>query len=182
MKKSVLSSIAFALLLAGCQSSQQTASTPKGFDGPEQEGWNSKVTVTSAGRIAAIVQYGHMAKYAKEQRVLFDEGVVVDFYGKKGEHSSKLTSERGVLHESNNDVEALGNVVVVSDSGTTLRTEKLRWLNQREKIVSDEFVTITTAKGDSLYGKGFESDATMKEWSIRQLSGVSKKKLILPNR
>ncbi len=182
MKKDVVTMIAFALLFAGCQSSPQTASTPKGFDGPEQEGWNSKVTVTSAGRVAAIVQYGHMSKYAKEHRVLFDEGVVVDFYGKRGEHSSKLTSERGILYENSNDVEALGNVIVVSDSGTTLRTEKLRWLNQREKIVSDEFVTITTAKGDSLYGKGFESDATMKEWSIRQPSGISKKRLNLPNR
>lgn len=182
MKKTILTIMTFATLLAGCQSSQQSTSTPKEFDGPEQEGWNSKVTVTSAGRVAAIVQYGHMAKYAKEHRVSFDDGVVVDFYGKNGEHSSKLTSERGILYESNNDVEALGNVIVVSDSGTTLHTEKLRWLSQREKIVSDEFVTITTAKGDSLYGKGFESDATMKEWSIRQPSGVSKKKLNFPNR
>lgn len=182
MKKICLAIFAAVLLLAGCQSSPQTATTDKAFDGPDQEGWNSKVTVTSTGRIAAIVQYGHMAKYSKDRRVLFDDGVVVDFYGKKGEHSSKLTSARGILHENSNDVEALGNVVVVSDSGTTLRTEKLRWLNQREKIVSEEFVTITTAKGDTLYGHGFESDATMRQWSIRKLSGVSKKKVNLPNR
>ncbi|MDZ7267333.1 MAG: LPS export ABC transporter periplasmic protein LptC [candidate division KSB1 bacterium] len=182
MKTLWLAICAAALLFAGCQSSPQTATPDKAFNGPDQEGWNSKVTVTNSGRITAIVQYGHMAKYSKDRRVLFDQGVMVDFYGRKGEHTSSLTSTRGILYENSNDVEALGNVVVVSDSGMTLRTEKLRWLNQRERIVSEEFVTITTARGDTLHGHGFESDATLKLWSIHKLSGISKKKVNLPGR
>jgi len=153
--------------------------TPPNYDGPDQEGWNSRITVTSNGRTSAVVQYSHMEKYSKRQETKFDGGIVVDFYNTEGQHTSNLVSERGVLHEESNDVEALGNVVVVSDSGMTVRTQRLRWDNTRQKIISNDFVTITTAQNDTLHGKGFQSDQSLKQWSIGKPSGVSQKKINL---
>jgi hypothetical protein len=81
------------------------------------------------------------------------------------------------LHEETNDVEAIEEVVAVSDSGITLFTERLRWDNARQKILSNEFVTITTASNDTLYGHGFQSDQNLKNWSILKPSGVTQKKV-----
>jgi LPS export ABC transporter protein LptC len=168
-----------ALLWLGCRSQEQQTVTPQNYDGPDQEGWNSRITVTSNGRQTAIVQYSHMEKFSKRREVKFDDGLVVDFYNPEGKHTSNLVSERGVLYEETNDVEALGNVVVKSDSGATVLTQRLRWDNGRQKIVSNEFVTIVTAQNDTLYGQGFQSDQSLKHWSIGKPSGVSQKRIDL---
>jgi LPS export ABC transporter protein LptC len=170
------------LLCLGCRSQDQQTVTPPNYEGPDQEGWNSRITVTSNGRTSAIVQYSHMEKYSKRRETKFDGGIVVDFFNTAGQHTSNLVSERGVLYEESNDVEALGNVVVVSDSGMTVRTQRLRWDNTRQKIVSNDFVTITTAENDTLYGKGFQSDQNLKQWSIGKPSGVSQKKIDLTDK
>ncbi|MCI0694928.1 LPS export ABC transporter periplasmic protein LptC [candidate division KSB1 bacterium] len=166
-----------AIFLIGCRSQEQEAVAPPNYDGPDQEGWNSRITVTSNGRVAAVLQYSHMEKYSKRREVKFDGGIVVDFYNTEGRHTSNLVAARGLLHEETNDVEALGNVVAVSDSGVTLLTERLRWDNARQKIVSNVFVTIVRADNDTLYGHGFQSDQNLKNWSILKPSGVTQKKI-----
>ncbi len=137
------------------------------------------MTATVNGRTSAIIQYGHMERYANQRVVRFDGGVEVDFYNAEGKHSSNVKSKRGTLYEPNNDVEAIENVVVVSDSGMTLRSERLRWDQQQQKILTNDFVVITTAERDTLWGHGFESDQAMKNWSILRPSGVTEKKLAL---
>jgi LPS export ABC transporter protein LptC len=166
-----------AILLLGCRSQQQESVAPPNYDGPDQEGWNSRITVTSNGQVAAILQYSHMEKYSKRRETKFDGGIVVDFYNTEGKHASNLVAARGLLHEETNDVEALDNVVAVSDSGITLRTQRLRWDNTRQKIISNDFVTITTVDNDTLYGHGFQSDQNLKNWSILKPSGVTQKKI-----
>jgi LPS export ABC transporter protein LptC len=168
-----------ACLFLGCQSQEQQSIAPPNYDGPDQEGWNSRVTVTSNGRTAAVIQYAHMEKYSKRREARFDGGIVVDFYNTEGKHTSNLVADGGLLDEETNEVEAISNVVVVSDSGITLRTQRLRWDSARQKIVSNEFVTITTTGGDTLYGIGFESDQNLRRWSIGKPSGVTAKKIDL---
>lgn len=168
-----------AVLLIGCRSQQQESVAPPNYDGPDQEGWNSRITVTSNGRVAAVLQYSHMEKYSKRREVKFDGGIVVDFYNTEGQHASNLVAKRGLLHEETNDVEALGNVVAVSDSGITLLTERLRWDNARQKIVSNDFVTIIKADNDTLYGQGFQADQNLRNLSILKPSGVTQKKIDL---
>jgi LPS export ABC transporter protein LptC len=176
--------LAIVLLLAsvagcGTERSQPAAPAEQNEDLPDQEGWDSIITASKDDRIAAVIRYGHMRGFSKRRVVEFDQGIVVDFYNPKGEHTSKLTADGGRLDEKTEEVEAIGNVVVISDSGMTLRTERLRWDRRGEKIVTDQFVTITTAEGDTLYGRGFESDPNLNNWLIRQPSGVSSKRIVL---
>ncbi len=176
-KKSLFYGLIFLCL--GCRSQEQPPVTPPNYEGPDQEGWNSRITVTSNGRTSAIIQYAHMEKFSKRRETKFDGGIVVDFYNTTGQHTSNLVAERGVLYEENSDVEAIGKVVVKSDSGMTVWTPRLRWENTRQKIVSNEVVTIATAERDTLHGQGFVSDQNLKVWSIRRPSGVSQKKIDL---
>jgi len=73
-----------------------------------------------------------------------DEGLVVDFFNDQDIHTSQLTADSGEVNERLNDLTATGNVVVVSDSGETLHTEKLLWNNKLQKILSVVDVMITS--------------------------------------
>lgn len=138
---------------------------------PDQEGWHSSVFYSTNGVVTAQINYGHMQRFKKRNVVDFDKGIVIDFYDEKGKHTSKLTSNKGKLNEASSGIEAFGNVVVVSDSGINLQTEHLWWDNSIEKVMSDEFVTITTLDNDTLYGYGFESDQYLNNWEIKVHSG-----------
>ncbi len=168
------------LVLSNCQKkNEENSANIEEMEYPDQEGWNSKLISTKIGIVGAKINYGHMQRFKKRKIVEFDGGIVVDFYNEQGIHTSKLISERGRLDEATNNIEAFGNVVVVSDTGITLKTERLRWDHSIEKIVSTDFVTIVTADKDTFYGNGFESDQNLDNWRITSFSGKTSRALDL---
>jgi len=178
MKKNILlfliASLFGIIILGSCQKKQENiVADMEQTEYPDQEGWNSAVTSSKNGIVGAVVQYGHMQRFKKRKVVNLDDGIVVDFFNEMGDHTSQLTSEKGRIDEATNNIEAFGNVVVVSDTGITLKTEKLRWDNSIEKIVSNNFVKIITADQDTFYGNGFESDQNLENWHITSFSGKS---------
>ncbi len=140
---------------------------------PTQESWNTTVTFTDSGIVKAILKAGHISAFEASKQTLLDSGVHVDFFDEHGKHSSVLTSRSGKVDENTNNLEAIGNVVVVSDSGVVVETEKLFWDNQRQLIHSDEFVKITSPK-ESLQGHGFESDQSLRNYRIFRVTGTAK--------
>ena len=140
---------------------------------PSQESWNTTVTFTDSGIVKAILKSGHISAFEGTKQTLLDSGVHVDFFDEHGVHSSVLTSHSGKVDENTNNLEAIGNVVVVSDSGVVVETEKLFWDNQRQLIHSDEFVKITSPK-ENLQGHGFESDQSLKNYKIFKVTGTAK--------
>lgn len=185
MKKILPGSIYFLILCLimslSCDDRQSTPISEAGTheEMPDQEGWNSTIIATREGRVDAIIEYNHMERYDKNKVVDFDGGVAVDFFDKEGNHSSRLTANGGRFYENDNSVEAIGNVIVISDSGVTLYTERLQWDQQKEQVFSNEFVTITTNKGDTLAGKGFVSDPYLKKFKVTEPRGVSARGLDL---
>jgi LPS export ABC transporter protein LptC len=139
---------------------------------PEQEIWGSTIVLSRDGMITSRIQAGHIARYKQKSETWLDSGVVVDFYGNDGRHTSRLTAKRGLVEgdQDQSDMHAWGNVVVVSDSGQTLETEAIRWDHAQDQIVSDTFVTITTEL-DTLYGFGLVSDGQLENWEIKKPTG-----------
>jgi LPS export ABC transporter protein LptC len=140
-----------------------------------QEIWKSKMILSKAGNLQAVVHYEHMMKFDTSIVFFFDGGVLVDFYNSDGSHSSQLISDRGEYHEKTEDVIGRGNVRVESDTGEKLRTLVLKWDSRREKILSDTLVMIVTLDQDTLYGVGFESNADLSRRVIHKLTAVSTK-------
>jgi LPS export ABC transporter protein LptC len=172
--------IIMALLTWGCHSQEEvTSNSPNFSEIADQEGWKSTLIASKNGRRTAIIKYEHMEKFSAKKLVKFDQGVEIDFYDTNESHTSKVYSEKAILNEINNNVELMGNVVVVSDDGVNLRTEKLCWYESTGKISSDDFVMVTTAQNDTIYGYGFESDRALKKWIIKKPWGVTQKKLNL---
>ncbi len=167
------------MVQTGCGNKEKKTSSPVSRTSvtrfPSQEGWNSSITLTRAEKLQAVIRYGHMAQYEDAGMAYFDQGVSVDFYDTDGKHTSRLTSDRGEYHEGSEDVAGEGHVVVVSDTGIVLKTERLMWNNRTEKIITDDRVMVTDRQGDTVYGLGFESNSDLSHWVIKQPRGLAKK-------
>jgi hypothetical protein len=85
-----------------------------------------------------------------------------------------LTAKRGIVHDVTHDFEAHENVVVVSDSGTTLHTEDLFWTNATQRVHSPVFVDILSPT-EHLQGQGFESDQALKHYIVFKPTGSREK-------
>jgi len=179
IKKYSVCFICFSIICIGCDN-EETSSVNQNTDAeklPSQEGYDSELYLTKAGIKQAVLHYGHMQRYEDEKVVYFDEGIELDFYDKNGKHTSYISAEKGKFFENSEDVIGQGNVIVVSDTGMTLFTEELRWDSEMNKIFSDTLVMITTKEGDTLYGKGFESDPDLTRRVIYQPWGVSSERV-----
>ncbi|MDZ7370103.1 MAG: LPS export ABC transporter periplasmic protein LptC [candidate division KSB1 bacterium] len=157
-----------ALLWLACSSHDIEPDVVVQGDQPDQEIWNFSVTATDRGNLQAVIRAGHMRRYANRSLLIFDQGVHIDFYDQDGKHASVLTAEGGELDDNTTNVKAIGNVVVKSDSGFTLYTDELFFNKERNRIYSNVTVMVTTDKGDTLRGVGFESDTQMNDWHIQK--------------
>ena len=86
---------------------------------------------------------------------------------------SSLLADTAKINENNNNFNAIGNVVVTSDSGLTLKTKTLIWDHQYKLVISNDSVEFTTKEQDTLYGVGFESDMDLSHWKILKPTGVT---------
>ncbi len=178
---------AILLCLALCQACGCSRRKPKSVpdetvskpasESPSQEGWTSSITLTRAGKLQAVIWYGHMAEFESQGLARFDHGITIDFYDAGGGHTSRLTSDRGLYYKNSEQVVGEGHVVVIADTGITLQTERLMWNPQTQLIVSDESVKVTTQTRDSLFGVGFQSNADLSHWVILKPRGTTQKKV-----
>lgn len=142
---------------------------------PDQESWNSTIIFTREGKKRAVVKSGHLAKYENRKEVTLDENVETDFYSMDERHMSNVTSDRALVFEATDDLLAIGNVVVVSDSGVTLYTDSLFWDTKAEKVTTRDTIMLTTESKDTLYGIGFESNVDLTHWKIQRPWGVTER-------
>lgn len=105
-------------------------------------------------------------RFIKKHQVLMDEPRI-EFYDSKGVLQTKLTSEQGIYYEDPGDLLAYGNVVVISTSGDELETDSLLWVNARNKIISNCFVTLKRGK-DVITGYGLECDNDLSSAVIKR--------------
>ena len=167
--------IFFILLIfpLGCTNENSPLPRARSDDHPDQESWGVTIILTDEGIERARVRSGHLEKYNKRKFIMLDENVTVDFFDRFEKHISKLTSLKAEVNQASNDMRAIGNVVVVSDSGITLYTDTLVWDSKKEKMSTDDPIMLTTEKDDTLYGIGFESDSDLQNWKVIKPSGVT---------
>lgn len=162
-----------SIYLPACEEKIKPAVTKTNYAAniPVQESWNSRITLSKEGKLVAIVTAGYIAVYNDQQNTILENGVKVEFFNDIGENTSVLTSEKGVVYNSRHDLEASGNVIVITDSGqTTLKTNTLQWSNNTKKIYTKEYVEIDSPT-EKIRGFGFESDQNLKNYKIFKVTG-----------
>lgn len=143
---------------------------------PDQESWQSTITITREGKRVAEVWAGYIAVYNSKNIAVLKDSIHVDFYDKDGAHNSVLIADSGLVHNNTNNLEAAGKVRVVSDSGVVLQTTKLIWDNKRQKIISKVPVRFTTRE-DTLVGDSFISGPGLKNYEIQNARGYSRRRI-----
>ncbi|MBI4535729.1 MAG: LPS export ABC transporter periplasmic protein LptC [Ignavibacteriae bacterium] len=165
--------VAFVLSIAalGCEEKiKPTVAEVPVADIPSQESWNSVITISDSAKVRVVLWAGYIAKYADKYYTLLDDSLHVDFYDDHEQHSSLLTARRGSVDDRTHDFAAYKNVVVISDSGTVLKTDSLFWDNATRKIHTKAFVDITSAS-EHIMGLGMESDQSLKNYKIFRVTG-----------
>ena len=164
--------IIIMLLISGCQNTEikKAGKTRDGL--PDAESWKATITLTNKGSKRAVIKSGHLEKYQQRQYILLNQNVDADFFNNEEIYTSNLKSNIAEIDEAKDFLVAMGNVVVVSDSGVTLYTDTLSWDNVDEKVFTDDSVIFITEESDTLYGIGFKSDIELNNWEIMQPTGV----------
>lgn len=163
-----------ALVLVACEDKIKPSvlSTVDSKTIPQQESWNSHIVISDSGLVRAVIDAGYLRVFEGSQQTQMSDGVVVHFFDPQGKQTSVLTSREATVDETTNNLEAIGNVVVVSSDSTRLKTEHLYWDNQRQLVHTPEFVQITSPK-EKLQGHGFESDQSLRNYKIFHVTGQS---------
>ena len=163
----------FVLILQfACQSNELQRSGETRQGRPDAESWDAVITLTNKGAKRGVIRSGHLEKYNDNEFILLDQNVDADFFNEEEVFTTNLKSLVAEIDEEEDFLVAIGNVVVVTDSGVTLFTDTLSWDNQKEKVFTSDSVIFITEKKDTLYGIGFESDIELNNWKILQPTGV----------
>ncbi len=165
--RALLSGVVAVLVAGGCEEKLKPSVLP-GIDPaslPQQESWNSTIVLSDSGRILARIRAGYVQKYDATQETNMSQGIVVYFYNEQGQQTTTMRANRGVVNERTYDLRSEGDVVVVSDDSTKLRSERLFWDNGRRLIHTPEFVSVTSLR-EQVQGQGFESDQRLRNYKI----------------
>jgi len=160
-----------AAFFIACGETEDESLPVKANNKPNQEGWNSKVIISTKGVMDAELFYTHMMRWEQPPLTTFNHGVRLDFY-EKGKHNATLTADSGEIKNNTNSFLAIGHVVVTSDSGVSMHASKLFWDDRKQRVFADGFVTMTTEE-DTLNGYDFESDRNLTNWKMRNAFGQS---------
>lgn len=168
-------SVALALLaaLAACNHNELRSTTAvTAADTADQVLEHLQHYITKAGVRQSLVE-ADTAYYYEAARRFELKGVKVTFYSENGTESSVLTSREGTYFMQTQNMEARGNVVVVSTDGRTLRSEKLRYDQATNKLSTDIAFTFEgpSASGS---GNGFISDPDFRDVIIQQGRGLQR--------
>ena len=128
---------------------------------PEHQSWNPIIILTRDGSKRSIISANRMLQSEKNNEIVLEKQIDADLFSKDEVHMSNLKSNKAVIFEKTDNLLAIGNVKVFSDSGITLYTDSLIWNNKKEKIFSNDSIMLTTNLNDTLYGIGFESNVDL---------------------
>ena len=154
-----------------CQSNELQKSGQTRQGRPDAESWDAVITLTNKGAKRGVIRSGHLEKYNDNEFILLDQNVDEDFFNEEEVFTTNLKSLVAEIDEEEDFLVAIGNVVVVTDSGVTLFTDTLSWDNQKEKVFTCVSVILITENKDTLYGIGFDSDIELNNWKILQHTG-----------
>ena len=174
MRTTLVVLVFLSVALTGCEDKIKPSVLPtiNSKTIPQQESWDSHIVISDSGLVRAVIDAGYLCVYEGSQQTHMSDGVVVHFFDTQGNQTSVLTSKEAIVDESTNNLEAMGDVVVVSNDSTRLKTQHLYWDNKKQLVHTPEFVQISSPK-EKLQGHGFESDQSLHNYKIFHVTGQS---------
>jgi LPS export ABC transporter protein LptC len=155
-----------ALLLLGCGGDGKSGPTGSRTELPDQEVTDFVLSETDLGRMQWKMYAQHAAIYGAKNLVLVT-GLRVDFFDENQQQTSELRAREGDLEQRTRNMTARGDVVIQTSTGVRMQTQSVKFLNDKQKIVTDDFVRVERGQ-DVLTGYGFESDPTLEHFEFKR--------------
>ena len=172
----ILLSLAVTMLILSC-SSKVPADIPidliSAKKPPYLDATNFQTYLTDSGVVRYFLKTPRLLLYSQENPPYkeFPEGFHLQQFDKDKKIISELSANYGKHFETEDKWLATGNVVMVNNKGDTLRTEELIYLDKKEKIFSDKFVSIKKGESTINGAGGFESDTQMTRTVFKKVTG-----------
>ena len=99
---------------------------------------------------------------------IFASPVALVVYDSVGKEVSRVLSDSGLCDASFKSFSVWGNVFVKAQNGIKVRSNILNWNLKTHLITSQDYVQITTPKGDILRGKGLEAAEDFSWWKFKK--------------
>ncbi len=140
----------------GCHEGLKPTATVSAADTADQVLIGMSHFVTAGGVQRAHVRADSAFFYSRTQMAEL-RAVHITFYNTQGGETSTLSAREGTYRWRTGDMEARGNVVVVTPDERRLRTDVLRYSQGRNEVSSDR-PFVFDGPGRHVEGEGFTSD------------------------
>ena len=121
---------------------------------------------TDSGRVQWKLAAPRAFRY-NAKNVFVMDSPTIEFFDRMGNLQTTLVAKNGEYSLTTHDMLAYGDVVATTIKGEILETDTLRYLNEKDMIVSDSFVKLTR-DGDVVTGIGLECDHTLESVDIKK--------------
>ena len=101
----------------------------------------------------------------------FPNGIDVYVYNQKLDTIATISADYAIQNNSKHTVEVRHNVILTNYDMEQLNTEQLFWNSEKQKIYTDDFVTINT-KNQIIMGFGFEADQHFSTYTLSNITGT----------
>jgi LPS export ABC transporter protein LptC len=184
----VLLSGCLLLLLVGPGCERRTP-TPVSVDDlreeglPQQESWNVHFLISNDGTPRVSTDAGYMARfeetpdsvyvlleYAQGDPDSLTGQVTAHLFDVEGDSSGVLTADRLYYYEDDRRMEAVGNVVVVTEEGKRLESDRLLWFEAEREVRTAGYVEITTPS-EQIRGFDLVADEDLETYQILRITG-----------
>ena len=177
--------VALTMMVAAVGCEEPGATPPVGRsaagDTADQTLFGVRLTLADHGVQRALLQADTAFSYEDNTRTEL-RVVRTTFYTETGVKDGTLTSREGTYNSRAGNMEARGNVVVVSEDGRRLVTQQLRYEPQRNEITGDS-AFVLTRPGEELSGIGFRTDPNLSRINVlRAARGTTNRSVAQPDR
>jgi len=141
---------------------------------PVQTTFNAEYLFSENGVLKNKLVAGKMERYVEEKdtsRTIVSDGFVLYVYNKDGDVTATMSAENGIFYPDHNILEAMDSVKLVSEKNEVLESQSLIWLQDSDKVYTDDLVKITTKQG-VIYGKkGLVSNSDFTKYRLIEATG-----------
>jgi LPS export ABC transporter protein LptC len=158
--------ILLATIVLGCNDKGAKEASVQAAQFPDEIVMEFVTQETDSGRVRWKLAAPRALRYTAKNVFVMDNPKI-EFYDEMGNLQTSLVAKNGEYSLATHDMLAYGDVVATSTKGEILETDSLRYLNEKDKIVSDSFVKLTRG-GDVVTGIGMECDHTLDSVDIKK--------------
>lgn len=162
------------LVIAGCSSQESSrsgqSSTSDSSITPSSELSGTKIVLYDGGRITTEILSERIVEF-EEIDSSMSYGVHVTTYDSLGAPAGWVIADSAIVREKTGMLDLFGNVVLVNQLGTRLKTNYLRWDSETDRMETEDYVDIK--RGDDwITGWGLEADGNLNWYHIKKVDEV----------